>query len=140
MKNNKLIVLAVLMVVAVISLTYGVIGLSKGKGAAASKRKAAQKHGEAAQAPEASVSARHAARTKFAAWRRSPFVPKALSASSSKLTLNGVITDGKSLKAVIGDTIARKGDKVGPYTIIDIKKTSVTVNDGTVNSELKLER
>jgi hypothetical protein len=140
MKDTKLILLAVLMVGAVISLTYGVAGLSKARGAAVAKKNAAQKYLTTQQAPAAGVSTRRVARTKFPAWRRSPFAPKALSASPARLTLTGVITDGKRLKAVIGDAIVKPGDKVGPYTVVDIKKTSVTVHDGTAIRELKLER
>ena len=139
--KKKLIALAVLMAVAVGSIIYGLSAPAKGKRGAAASAKAAKNYESAQKADVVGPVQRRAVRSKVAAWRRSPFAPKGAAIEGvSGLAFNGVITDGKVLKAVIGDTIVKKGDKVAGCTMVDIKKDSIVVNDGTGNRELKLER
>ena len=140
--KKKIIALAVLMVVAVISVIYGLSAPAKGKrGAVARAGAARQYEGVQKASVVAGPEQRRAVKSKIASWRRSPFAPKGAAGEGySGLTLNGIITDGKNLKAVIGDSIVKKGDKVGSSTIVEIRKDSCIINDGTGNRELKLER
>jgi len=140
--KKKLIILAVLMVVAVTSIIYGLSAPAKGKrGAVARAGAARQYEGVQKASVVAGPEQRRAVKSKIASWRRSPFAPKSAGAEGiSGLAFNGIITDGKVLKAVIGDTIVKKGDRVSGCTMVDIKKDSIVVNDGTGNRELKLER
>lgn len=137
MQNKKLITLIVLVVIAAASLIYGVT-------ASRSKKRPPETtvvSGEAQQpsaVSEGSVQ-RRAKRSKYTSWNRSPFVESGASGSSSVLVLNGIINSGRGLKASIGDQFVKKGDKIGNNTVIDIKKDSVILSDGTKTIELKLK-
>ena len=138
----KGIVLVVLAIVAVITLIYGFTASSKKRPVTQRAQGAQSSQGvEKARAAVAGPVERRAARTKIVSWRRSPFAPKgAHGATSSRLVLNGVVSEGKDLRAVIGDAVVKKGDKVGTYTVVTITKNSATITDGTETLSLKLER
>ena len=58
----------------------------------------------------------------------------------SKLSLNGIIASGKTFKAMIGDSIVGKGDKISGNTVLEVQKDKVILNDGTKDFELKIEQ
>lgn len=137
MQNKKVIALIVLSVFALISLIYGITAKPKtriktaGQGIAITKELAP---------PEGGLSVeRRAKRSKFTAWKRSPFVASGTSTSSS-LVLSGIIWNKDRPKAMIGDTIVTKGAKVEGKTVVDIRPDRVILNDGTKDFELKLEK
>ncbi len=81
---------------------------------------------------------RRAGRTKITSWKRSPFVPSA--AASTERVLNGNIWSKTKPKAMIGDTILMKGDRIAEYMVVDIKPDRVILNDGEKDFEIKLEK
>lgn len=119
MPNKKLIILIILGIAAVISLIYG-LAISA--------------------VTENTSFKRRAVRTKFISWKRSPFAIKGAAGDISQLVLNGILSSGDDMKAIINNTVVDKGSKIGDNTVVDIKKDSVILNDGTKDFELKLER
>lgn len=137
MRNKKVIILIVLVIIAAMSIVYGVT-------ASRPKRQAeepAVTTDETQQVPPQGATSFHrrAKRSQYTSWKRSPFLASGLSSSSSSLSLSGIINSGRGLKAAIGDSIVGKGDTIGNYKVVDIKKDRVILNDGTKNVELKLK-
>lgn len=138
MKDRKLIIAILLLGAGAFSIFRGIAAPPSGKHAARRREAVAAK---ASPGPLPGIETRikrRAARTKYSGWRRSPFVPKGSRAGSS-FGLSGIVWDKKKPKAMIGDAIVNKGDKTGSYTVVDIKKDSVVLNDGTKDIELKLQ-
>ena len=136
MRDKKVIVLIVLGIIAVMSIVYGVTASRPKKG----PEEPAITAGETQQVQSQGAISfqRRAKRSEHTSWKRSPFVASGVSGSSSNLALSGIINSGRGLKAAIGDSIVGKGDTVGNYKVIDIKKDRVILNDGTKDLELKL--
>jgi hypothetical protein len=137
MKDKKVVVLIVLSVFAVISLARGIMAPAKHRhgGAPPHEQQPQLQRQEPAQGLSMT---RRAKRSTFAAWKRNPFVPGY--AASTSMTLSGVIWNKDRPKAMIGDTIVTKGDKVCGATVVEIKPDSVILNDGSKNIEIKLEK
>jgi len=136
MQNKKVIALIVLTVLAVISLAYGIMAPAKGKPRTVSVSVSAP------QGPGMSKgiisTERRAKRSRFKEWKRSPFAPSGT--VSTELVLSGIIWSKTKPKAMIGDAIVVKGDRIGENTVIDIKADRVILNDGTKETILKLEK
>ena len=142
MRNKKTIILIALGIVALLSLMHGVSAKPKWQKNADNQGTVSKETGGAAN-PENIVgqAKRHAKRTRFRSWKRSPFIPKATGgAAYSKLSLNGILASGKEFKAMIGDAVVGKGDKVEGNKVVDVKADRVILNDGTKNFELKLPK
>ncbi len=77
------------------------------------------------------------ARSVYPAWGRNPFVLEA-GKSAKKLTLNGILWDDQSPKALIGDHIVGKGDSIGQSVVVDIYRDRVILNNGMEYLELRL--
>ena len=140
MQNKKVIILIALGMVAFISLMYGVSAKPKWQKSADNQGAVIKNTGGTAS-PENVVGQvkRHATRTKFNSWKRSPFIPKGTAGTAySKLVLNGILASGKGFKAMIGDSVVGKGDKVEGNTVVEVKPDRVILNDGTKDFELKL--
>lgn len=139
MKDKKVIILIILGIGALISLIYGItVGPKTRK---ASPRLESAPTTEAISVARRIVpTERKAAKTDFIAWGRNPFVQKeSPGAKVSKLVLGGIMWNVENPKAMINNEIVGIGDKVGGNTVVDIKKNSVTVNDGTEDFVLRLE-
>ena len=74
-------------------------------------------------------SERKKAKTSYADWGRNPFT---LSESPKASVLEGIMWDAQDPKAIINGNILGIGDRVGSGEIVDIQKTSVTIQNGTV--------
>lgn len=137
MRDKKIIILILLSIFAVVSLIYGIRTLPK-----SGAKKAYTATGENSQVlPQTVVTTqRRAKRSKFTSWKRNPFVPKEVPGASSNLVLSGILGSGNNLKAMIGDTMVGKGDKVGNNTVVDIQRDKVILNDGTKDFELNLSK
>lgn len=140
MKNKRVIIAVILCIGAVISLIYGITaGPTK-----AQKRPS----GEAVSNQDMVVSARRivptkrkAAKTEFNSWGRNPFtLEKAPAEAGGGLALNGILWDDKKPLAIINNDVIGIGGKVGENTIVDIKKDSVILKDGSGNFELRLSQ
>lgn len=142
MKNKKVIILIILGVVAIFSLIYGISTPAGGRrSASVSTTPEVTRQSESAQVPDRTMGIkRRAKRTKFVSWSRSPFIPKGVPGTpSSGLNLKGIMWNEKNPKAMIGDAIVEKGNKIGSDTVIEVKKDRVILNDGTKDFELKLK-
>ena len=71
-------------------------------------------------------------------WGRNPFVLESVASGSQILALSGILWDAENPKAIIGDKIVGKGDKIEEKTVIDIQKDRVILNDGVKDFELIL--
>ena len=142
MQNKKIIILIALGIVAFISLMYGLSAKPKWQKNADNQGTVIKNTGGTAN-PENVVGQvkRRAKRTQSHTWKRSPFIPKgAPGAAYSKLVLNGILASGKEFKAMIGDAVVGKGDKVEGNTVVEVKQDEVILNDGTKDFELKLAK
>lgn len=145
MENKKLVILIVLGVLAVISLSYGIVAPPKRKSASSSDSQEASLQPAAGISGKVVVSGsegfipakRERARSSFNSWKRSPFVPQSLSGNKS-LVLNGILWDQKDPKAIINDKIVGVGDTVAKHRVIEIKKDQVILGIGTERIEIKL--
>jgi len=75
--------------------------------------------------------------------RRDPFTAAPiLSANSlqSGVNLTGILWEKAKPLAIIDGEIVKKGERVGPKTVVDIKRDRVILSDGKVFTELKLEQ
>src|SRR3989338_8946552 len=101
MKDKKIIMLIVLGAAAIISLLYGITSSPRSRRAPVNVLEVGQPP-KAVPAASAAVK-RRAIRTKFKAWKRSPFCAVSKS-SPTNLALNGII-GGRVPKAMIGDAL-----------------------------------
>ena len=138
--NIKVVLVIVLGIAAIFSVIRGITSSSPKKIRAALPIAAVNQSPKSVSSETALPTKRLAARTRFKAWRRHPFVPQAASNESSALVLSGIFNKGNVYKAMIGDTIVMKGDKIGSNTVVDVQKNKVILNDGTKDFELKLEK
>lgn len=77
------------------------------------------------------------ARSSYPGWGRNPFVLEP-GQNAKKITLNGILWDDQSPKALIGDHIVGKGDSIGPSVVVDIYRDRVILNNGMEYLELRL--
>lgn len=140
MKDKKIIILGILAFLAVISLIHGVISRPRGRAARPSANAAGARENTAAQtAATIGQIRRKAVKSKFTSLKRSPFIPTTASgASSSNLILGGIMWDKKMPKAMISNTVVKKGDRIGGYTVTEINEAAVILSDGIKYLELKL--
>ena len=138
-----MIILTALGVVAFISLIYGLSAKPKWQSKTADQGAVIQTGSDSRGNPADVISQtkRRAVRTRFHSWKRNIFIPKGVPGTvSSKLSLSGILASGKGFKAMIGDSIVGKGDKIDGNTVIEVEKEKVILNDGTKDFELKLEK
>ncbi|MFH0763584.1 MAG: hypothetical protein V1927_01090 [Candidatus Omnitrophota bacterium] len=141
MNNKKVIILIVLGIAAVFSLIRGITAPARARRAisVSGTPDIIRQNENTPDVNEPAEIKRRAVRTKFKSWARSPFAPGGFSKStSSSLSLGGIMWNAENPKAMIGDMIVKKGDKVGDYVVIQVRKDSVILNDGSKNIELKL--
>ena len=74
-------------------------------------------------------------------WARDPFVPQQTLTSLTKavnLTLNGILWDEKTPKAIVNEKMLMIGDTIYGYTVVQIKPRSVVLKTGEKNIELQV--
>ncbi|MBL7151294.1 MAG: hypothetical protein ISS89_01710 [Candidatus Omnitrophica bacterium] len=69
-----------------------------------------------------------------------PVVAKSQAAEASSITLSGILWDENNPLAIINNKVVKKADSVSGCRVIEIKRNSVVLNDGTRDFELKLGR
>jgi len=136
MRNKKIIVLVILSVAAVFSLLYGIITPSKRRARSSSKPVNIQPKKVATTAKGITLVSRRTKRSNYSSWGRSPFILQ--ETTDNELALNGILWDAKNPQAVINGEIVGVGDKINKYSVVDIDKNKVILNDGTEDCELKL--
>lgn len=141
MRNNiKVILVIVLGIAAVFSIIHGITAPSAKRSQAALPGAAISQDQKSISGETALPTKRLASRTHFKTWRRHPFAPLPTSTEAPVPVLSGILTKGNIYKAMIGDAIVMKGDKIGTNTIVDVQKDKVILNDGAKTFELKLEK
>ena len=143
MRDKKIIILIALGILAAVSIIYGMTAKVGGKRGGVSRHENILKKKDDIAKPGSAASQmkRRARRTQFRSWRRSPFVPKGTPGTPhSNLTLSGILANGDNLKAMIGDAVVGKGDKIEGNTVVEVRKDKVILNDGAGNFELNLEQ
>ena len=138
--NVKVILVIVLGIAAVFSVIHGITAPSPKRGGANPPAAAVNQDHKSVSGETALPTKRLAVRTQFKAWRRRLFAPTGTPGGSAQLTVNGIFAKGNIYKAMVGDTIVMKGDKIGSNKVVDVQKNKVILNDGTKNFELKLEK
>jgi hypothetical protein len=144
MQNKKLIALIILSIGAVISLIYGITTPSKiRRDIARESNVVVSRSDEGAGTAVGRViyTKRYREKTTFRSWGRNPFIEKGSPAAQDtpRLTLNGIVWDKESPTAIINGEIVGVGDKIGKITVVSIRKTTVTLNDGVKNFRLRIE-
>ena len=134
MKNKKIIISGVLSVAAVFSLLYGILTPPKVRRRGLPEPADVQKKEAAITAKRIIFPMRETKRSNYSSWGRNPF-----SESISKpIILTGIIWDNIAPQAVINSEIVKTGDEIYGNTVIEIKRNSVILSDGTKDFELEL--
>lgn len=142
MQNKKIFTLIILSVIAVVVMARGITARPRLRQGTESGEAGIYREGRAAGLNPSTVGTvkRRAKRSQFASMGRNPFVPKESGAFFSRMVLGGIVRSGKGFKAMIGDVVVGKGDKVGGSTIIEVRENGVILNDGTKDFELTMEQ
>ena len=73
-------------------------------------------------------------------WIRCPFCGKLyIDGGGGVVALSGILWDAKDPKAVINGEIVGIGDKINNYSVVDIDRNIVVLNDGSKDIEISLE-
>jgi len=72
-------------------------------------------------------------------WIRCPFCGMLyIDGEGGIIALSGILWDDKAPKAVINGEIVGIGDKINKYSVVDIDRNTVTLNDGTKDIKVSL--
>jgi len=85
----------------------------------------------------------HAREEEGLEWVRCPFSGKIYSSLKGEvvdLKLMGILWDEQKPRAIINNKAVSANDTIGTYTVVEIKKKSVILNDGSRIFEIKLSR
>ncbi|MFA5100907.1 MAG: hypothetical protein WC547_08505 [Candidatus Omnitrophota bacterium] len=132
MRNKKVIILIVLSLAAVFSLIYGIASSSRTKYKPSLEEKTGA---EGIQSVEGSF--RHAKRSGYEYWGRTPFSLAPIKAFQG-LILEGIVWDNDKPVAIINGSVVKIGDTIDEHIVVDIKPDRVILNDGSKEFELKL--
>lgn len=89
-----------------------------------------------AQAPAMLLKLKEEARTL--PFKRDPFLRQAaVSLGRGGPSLSGIAWDEEDPTAIINGRIARRGDSIDGYTVVDIRKDGVTLHDGVEELEIQ---
>lgn len=137
MKNSKIIILIILIAVAFTFIARNVSAPKKWKSKAASKiaKVAAAK----SQRISSASAVRRARKTTFTAWEKDIFFAKAAPLQAN-IEFKGTVGQGANIKAILGESIAGKGDRVGIFTVISIADDAVVLSDGSKEITVKLSK
>ncbi|MEK6728053.1 MAG: hypothetical protein AABY28_05235 [Candidatus Omnitrophota bacterium] len=139
MQNKKLVVLAVLGLLAIFSLFYGIFTPSKTRRLPQVKESDIQSVRKVSMTEKPILAQRVTKRTNYTSWARNPFT---LQKTSSKvfegLILGGIMWDKEKPLAIINDEIVKIGDNVSGNIVVDIKQDKVILKDGAKDFELRI--
>lgn len=134
-KKKKIIILAVLCVIAIFTITRNIRPRPVAdEGAGLAGGVLPDISGDPA------VLKRTAKRTDFESWERNPFSPKVVvTRKATGLILSGILWDDGNPSAIIDDEIVNIGSRIGSVVVVDITRKSVRLNDGVNDFDLSLE-
>jgi len=136
MQNKKVLVLTILSIGAVISLIYGMTARPRYKGSTSRTQEMKSETPVPTQPRKRIIPIkRRAAKTKHETWGRDPFT---LKKGVSGLVLDGIMWNEKNPRAMVSGELVRKGDKIGDKTVMDVQRDKVILNDGKVDTVLRL--
>lgn len=139
MRNQRLIILAALTFVAVLSVGRGIMNLSRGKKIQNSPPQNLNPPVPVSgiKIPEGKNGSK---RTAFQIWGRNPFTfeEQGSQEKAPGIFLNGIVWDRKKPQAVINGSIVEPGDEIAGFTVVDIKQNAVVLNNGAGNLDVKL--
>ena len=139
MQNKKLIILAVLGVLAIFSLFYGIFTPSKTRRPPQVRESDIQSERKVSMTEKPILAQRVTKRTNYTSWGRNPFTLQKTSSKAFKdLILDGIMWDKEKPLAIINGEIVKIGDNISANLVVDIKQDRVILNDGTKDFELKL--
>ena len=139
-QNKKLIILAILGVLAIFSLIYGIVASPKTRRSPQTTESDIQAERKVPLAEKPILTQRIAKRTNYASWGRNPFTLQETSSKAFKgLILDGIMWDKEKPIAIINNNIVQIGNNVSGNIVVDIKQDKVILNDGAKDFELKLE-
>lgn len=136
-QNKKIIILILLVILAAVSLIYGITTPPKGR-----DKKSATDFTSVIEEQEVLTvdkngvaSKRQARKTDYLSWDRNPFSLKEICGG---LVLNGILWDEEKPVAVINNFELSVGDKIEGNVVVEIKPQAVILNNGIENFELRL--
>ncbi|MBU0759919.1 MAG: hypothetical protein KKC66_04200 [Candidatus Omnitrophica bacterium] len=141
MQNKKIITLIILGILAVFSLVYGIVTPSKARRGISRGPIETKKKVTISAGAETISGVGRPQRTSFSDWGRDPFSAVStlsLSTNISDMSLTGILWDDVAPLAMINDNLIGIGDKIGEYTVAEIKKDRVILTDGTNDYQLTL--
>ena len=138
MRNLRLTLLGLVSLAAVISIVQGIVRFSHRGGGRASvplDHQASEVIGSTGSAKT------QQAKSPFQEWGRNPFIfDESMKEKVSGISLTGIAWDAKKPQAVVNGRIVEAGDKLAGYRVVAIKQTSIILDDGSENIEIKLGR
>lgn len=137
MRNKKVIILAALGALAVLSLFYGIVTPPGGRRRPPVEQTGVQQGKEVSPSEKRILPLRQGKRTSYSSWGRDPFVLRN-TASGAGLMLGGIMWDKENPMAIINGRIVKTGDNVGGNIVVDIRQDSVILNDGGKDVELRI--
>jgi len=138
-EKKKLTILIVLGVLAVTSLTRGILTPSKARRELSSAPAVIQAGGVPVTVKEIVPPTRRAKRSEYTSWGGDPFAPPRKSVKrTEEFSLNGVLWDEKTPLAIIDGNTVGIGDDMDGYKIVDIAQDSVLLSDGVDEIRLRL--
>ena len=139
MQNKKLIILAVLGLLAIFSLFYGIFTPSKTRRPPQVRGSDIQSERKVSMTEKPILAQRVTKRTNYTSWGRNPFTLQKTSSMTVKgLILDGIMWDKEKPMAIINGEIVKIGDRIGDNIVVEIKQDSVILSDGTKDFELQI--
>jgi len=137
-KNKKQkILLAFLVVIAAVVWGHGIKSSSSMRGVKKGSEDIQTSLNEEASIFLSCIHSRKKGRSSYKDWGRNPFTLGAVE-NPKETILEGIIWDDANPQAVINGNIVSVGDKTASGTVVEIKPSSVILNNGTDQFELKL--
>ena len=135
-KNKKQ--LAVLAAIVVLFLALAVISLLKPR----AKKAAAQAKASGQASARLPGAAKGRAASAYQSWGRDPFAIGSSPAEegSGPVLLSGIFSDPQKSYCIIDGKVAKVGDEVSGYRILEINKDTVTVKTGAEIRILRIGR
>ena len=138
MRNLRLILLGVVGLAATLSILQGIVRFShrdQGKAPVSLEHPSPEVIGFTGSAKTRGV------KSPFQEWGRNPFIfDESMKEKVSGISLTGIAWDAKKPQAVVNGRIVEAGSELGGYRIVEVKQTSIILDDGSDKIEIKLGR
>jgi len=137
-KNKKLTILIVLLIGAVISITYGVTAPVRPKGKLAAKEYDIT-HKIKKPREDTILTGRYMKRSDYKEWGRNPFaIDTEEEIAQTGLVLSGIFWDYRNPSAIVNDDIVTVGSVIDGSTVVAIERKKVVLDGAAGKIELLL--